>query len=146
LTAAFDVLFNGYILPYSELYASYEQMVERELMTSKRTIAERNLTTIQLSKETVQLLRQAESYPRETYDCIMVRLLELHSALTAKLKVLEAYPHEPIQSIITTLIEEHNSRTPKKQQAKPTKGNEETNHKPDAAEAFQKEFSKITGQ
>jgi len=115
-------------------------------MTSKRTIAERNLTTIQLSKETVQQLREAESYPRETYDCIMARLLELHSDLASKLKSLEAYPHEPIQSIVTRLIEERNTPIPKKQQAKPTMHNKENDDKTDAAEAFQKELSKMTGQ
>ncbi len=115
-------------------------------MTSKKTIAERNLTTIQLSKETVQKLRQAESYPRETYDCIMMRLLELQSGLTSKLKILEAYPHEPIESIVTRLIEEHNSRTPNKRQAKPIAQNKENDDKTDAAEAFQKELAKITGQ
>jgi hypothetical protein len=114
-------------------------------MTSKKTIAERNLTTIQLSKETVQRLRQAESYPRETYDCIIARIIALHMALGAKLKALEAYPHEPVESIVARLIEEHNNRVPKRREEKPT-DNGESSSKANAAEAFQKEISKITSQ
>jgi hypothetical protein len=115
-------------------------------MTSKKTIAARNLTTIQLSKETVQRLRQAKSYPRETYDCIMTRLLELHAALAAKLKGLEAYPHEPQESIVARLIEERNNRIPKNEQGEAIEKNKENSDETDAAEAFQKELAKITGQ
>lgn len=112
-------------------------------MTSKKTTAERNLTTIQLSKETVQRLRQAESYPRETYDCIIARIVAVHTTLAAKLKTLEAYPRELVESIVARLVEEHNNRVPKKKEATNIRQNgDETS----AAEAFQKELSKITGQ
>lgn len=115
-------------------------------MTSKKTIAERSLTTIQLSKETVQRLRQAESYPRETHDCIIDRLLKLNTAMAAKLKGLEVYPHEPIESILTRLVEEHNNRIPKGEQVQTVERTNKSNNKVDAAEVFQKEFAKITGQ
>lgn len=112
-------------------------------MTSKKTIAERNLTTIQLSKETVQRLRQSESYPRETYDCIIARIVEVHTALADKLKTLEAYPREPVESIVARLVEKHNTRIPKRKEATNIGQNSD---KTSAAEAFQKEFSKMTGQ
>jgi hypothetical protein len=112
-------------------------------MTSKKTIAERNLTTIQLSKETVQRLRQAESYPRENYDCIIARIVAVHTALAAKLKTPEAYPHEPVESIVARLVEEHNNQVPKRKEATDIRQN---NDKANAAEAFQRGFSKITGQ
>jgi hypothetical protein len=115
-------------------------------MTSKKTIAERNLTTIQLSKQTVQHLRQAESYPRETYDCIIDRLFELRTVLAQKLKGLEAYPHEPCESIVARLVEEHNNRVSKREQEKTAERNKLNTDKADAAEAFQKERAKITGQ
>jgi|YelNatPaOPRAMG01_1025707.scaffolds.fasta_scaffold14136_8 hypothetical protein len=114
-------------------------------MTSKKTIAERNLTTIQLSKETVQRLRQAESYPRETYDCIIARIVAVHTGLVDKLKALEAYPHEPIESIVAGLIEEHDNRVHKGKEEKPTDIRQNSD-KANAAKVFQKELSKITGQ
>jgi hypothetical protein len=118
-------------------------------MTSKKTIASRNLTTIQLSKQTVQHLRQAESYPHETYDCIIARLVEVNTALAAKLKVLEAYPREPVESIIARLIAKHNYQNRNDEQAKTTersKVNSDKDGGGDAAEAFQRELAKITGQ
>jgi hypothetical protein len=115
-------------------------------MTSKRTIAAKNLTTIQLSKATVQRLRQAESYPRETYDCIILRLSEEHTALAAKLKMLEAYPNEPVESTVDRLVIEHNSRISKGEQGNPIEKAKESTDGSDAAEVFQKELAKITGQ
>ena len=118
-------------------------------MTSKKTIAARNLTTIQVSKEAVQQLRQAESYPRETYDCIIARLVEVHTTMAAKLKGLEAYPHEPYENIVARLVEEHNHQIPSDEQVKNTersKVNIDKSDTADAAEAFQKELAKITGQ
>ncbi len=119
-------------------------------MTIKKTIAERNLTTIQLSKATVQRLRQAESYPRETYDCIIARLVEVHTALAANLKGLESYPHEPIESTVARLVEEHNHQNPNNdKQAKTTERSNVNNDKADsddAAKTFQRELTKITGQ
>jgi hypothetical protein len=115
-------------------------------MTSKKTIADRNLTTIQVSKATVQRLRQAESYPRETYDCIIARLVGMHTAIAEKLKGLEAYPHEPYESIVTKLVEEHANPIPKDGQVKPVERTKKNRDKADAAEAFQKELAKITGQ
>lgn len=112
-------------------------------MTIKKTIAERNLTTIQLSKETVQRLRQAESYPRETYDCIISRIVTVHMTLESKLKAVEAYPREPIEIVVARLVEEHNNRVSIRKEATDIKQN---NDKANAAQAFQKEFSKITGQ
>jgi hypothetical protein len=115
-------------------------------MTSKRTIAAKNLTTIQLSKAAVHRLRQAESYPRETYDCIILRLSEEHMALAVKLKMLEAYPHEPVESTVDRLVIEHNCRISKGEQGKLIETVKESTDGSDAAEAFQKELTKLTGQ
>jgi predicted YcjX-like family ATPase len=115
-------------------------------MTSKKTIAERNLTTIQVSKETVQRLRQAESYPRETYDRIIARLVEVHMVIAGKLKGVESYPHEPIESIVARLVQAHNRRIPMEEQVKKDGAGKVNSDKSDAAKAFQKELAKITGQ
>jgi hypothetical protein len=116
-------------------------------LTIRKTIAERNLTTIQLSKETVQRLRQAESYPRETYGRIVARLLESQMAMATKLKELEAYPHEPYLSIVGRLVKEHDNRIAKEEQGKTVeKARENRCGSANAAEAFQKEISKITGK
>lgn len=50
------------------LYTGYVRSAWMKVvwMTSKKTITEKNLTTIQLAKPTVLRLRQAEAYPRET--------------------------------------------------------------------------------
>ena len=115
-------------------------------MTSKKTIAERNLTTIQLSKETVERLRQQESYPRETYDRIIARLVEVHTAVAGKLKGVEAYPHEPVENIVARLVEKNNKRIPREEQDKLIETATESTDKTNAAEAFQKELAKITVQ
>jgi len=114
-------------------------------MTSKKTIAEKNLTTIQLSKPTVQQLRRAESYPRETYDCIISRIVQANVTITAKLKGLEAYPNEPCESIVARLAEEHNqlSTHPERIQSKPTQPEKAGTGELDAAKTFQKELTKI---
>jgi hypothetical protein len=119
--------------------------VEGEVMTSKRTIAERNLTTIQLSKETVQRLRQAESYPRETYNHIIARLVEVHTAIAGRLKGLESYPHEPIESIVDRLVEEHKNRIPTEEHIETVDKSKVSSDRADAAEAFQKELAKMIG-
>ncbi len=101
------------------------------------------MTTIQLSKETVQQLRQAESYPRETYDRIIAGLIELQISVAAKLKDLESYSNEPHLSILDRLVKEHNNRIPEKQQSKSLeKVEDERGTK--ASEAFQRKISKIT--
>jgi len=115
-------------------------------MTSKKTIAEKNLTTIQLSRSTVQQLRRAESYPRETYDHVISRIVQANLTIAAKLKGLEAYPNEPCESIVARLVEEHNSsfqRLEHRQNkaAEPKKADIE---EPNAAETFQKELKKLT--
>jgi hypothetical protein len=114
-------------------------------MTSKKTIAEKNLTTIQLAKPTVLRLRQAEAYPRETYDSIIARIVQSQTAIAAKLKTLEAYPNEPWEDIVTGLVEEHNRivRHPEQEPLKPSEPNK-ARTEPSAAETFQKELAKLT--
>jgi hypothetical protein len=121
-------------------------LVKRFRMTSKKTITEKNLTTIQISKSTVQQLRRAESYPRETYDCIIARLVEVHATVVAKVKSLEAYPNEPVECIVARLVDERSRRISRGEQAKSSEKAEESVDKSGAAEAFQKELSKLTGQ
>lgn len=115
-------------------------------MTSKKTIAERSLTTIQLSKTTVQQLRRAASYPRETYDCIISRIVQANVAIATKLKGLEAYPNEPCESIVARLVEEHNRPSPGTEcrQRKPMGSEKAETGEPNAAGTFQKELTKLT--
>ena len=115
-------------------------------MTSKKTIAEKNLTTIQLSKTTVQQLRRAESYPRETYDHVISRIVQANVAIAAKLKGQEAYPNESCESIVARLVEEHNSSFQRLEhrQNKAAGAEKAETGEPNAAETFQKELKKLT--
>jgi len=115
-------------------------------MTSKKSIAEKNLTTIQLAKPTVIRLRQAEAYPRETYDSIIARIVQSHTAITTKLKSLEAYPNEPCEGIVTRLVEEHNRAvpSPEQTQSKAFELDKAKTQVPNAAETFQRELTKLT--
>ena len=115
-------------------------------MTSKKTIAEKNLTTIQLSKPTVQQLRRAESYRRETYDCIISRTIQANVTIAAKLKGLESYPNEPYESIVARLVGEHNRSSPglEHRQSKSAEPEKAETGEPNAAETFQKELKKLT--
>lgn len=121
-------------------------LVESTQMTSKKTIAEKNLTTVQLSKPTVQQLRRAESYPRETYDCIISRIVQSNVTIAARLRGLEAYPNEPYESIVIRLVEEHNRSAPhpERRQSKAAEPEKAETREPDAAETFQKELTKLT--
>lgn len=107
---------------------------------------EKNLTTIQLSKPTVQHLRRAESYPRETYDCIISRIVQANVTIAAKLKGLEAYPNEPFESIVARFVEEHNRSFSglERRQSKPTQLEKAGTGEVNAAETFQKELKKLT--